>query len=34
LAGWVNQQQQHVIEYLQEEVRALKEQRGGKRMSF
>jgi hypothetical protein len=23
LAGWMNCQQQHVIEYLQEEVRAL-----------
>jgi hypothetical protein len=26
LAGWMNRQQQHVIEYLQEEVRVLKEQ--------
>ena len=34
LAGWVNQQQQYVIEYLQEEVRVLKEQRGKKRMRF
>jgi putative transposase len=28
LAGWVNRNQQHVIEYLQEEVRVLKEQLG------
>jgi hypothetical protein len=26
LAGWMNRQQQNVIEYLQEEVRVLKEQ--------
>ena len=26
LAGWLNRNQQHVIEYLQEEVRVLKEQ--------
>ena len=25
LAGWMNRQQQHVIEYLQEEVRVLRE---------
>jgi hypothetical protein len=25
LAGWMNRQQQHVIEYLQEEIRVLKE---------
>jgi hypothetical protein len=24
LAGWMNRQQQHVIEYLQEEIRVLK----------
>ena len=24
LAGWVNQQQGHVIDYLQEEIRVLK----------
>ena len=34
LAGWVNQQQEHVIDYLQEEIRVLKEQRGGKRVRF
>ncbi|HWH70162.1 MAG TPA: hypothetical protein VNT26_12310, partial [Candidatus Sulfotelmatobacter sp.] len=28
LAGWVNRNQQHVIEYLQEEVLVLKEQLG------
>ena len=27
LAGWTNRQQQHVIEYLQEEIRVLEEQR-------
>lgn len=32
LAGWMNQQQQDVIEYLQEEVRVLKEQQGSKRV--
>ena len=25
LAGWMNRQQQHVIEYLQEEIRVLEE---------
>ena len=34
LAGWVNQQQEHVIDYLQEEIRILKEQRGSKQMRF
>ena len=34
LAGRVNQQREHVIDYLQEEIRVLKEQRGGKRMRF
>jgi putative transposase len=37
LAGWMNQQQQEVIDYLQEEVRVLKEmakKRGGKRWRF
>ena len=34
LAGWMNRQQQHVIEYLQEEVRVLKEQRGDGRPKF
>ena len=30
LAGWINRNQQNVIEYLQEEVRVLKEQLGKK----
>lgn len=34
LAGWVNQAQQDVIDYLQEENRALREQLGGKRLRF
>ena len=34
LAGWMNQNQQWVIEYLQEEVRVLKELQGKKRMRF
>src|SRR5215831_3495250 len=34
LAGWVNQQQQDVIDYLQEENRVLREQRGAKRLRF
>jgi transposase len=34
LAGWVNRHQQHVIEYLQEEVRVLKELQRGKRLRF
>ena len=33
-AGWVNRHQQHVIEYLQEENRALRDQLGGKRLRF
>ncbi len=33
-AGWVNRHQQDVIEYLQEESRALREQLGGKRLRF
>jgi transposase InsO family protein len=33
-AGWVNRHQQDVIEYLQEENRALGEQLGGKRLRF
>jgi hypothetical protein len=33
LAGWINRHQQNVIEYLQEEVRVLKEQLG-KRLRF
>lgn len=32
LAGWINSNQQRVIEYLREENRVLKEQRGGKRL--
>jgi HTH-like domain len=32
LAGWMNQQQQDVIEYLQEENRVLHEQLGNKRL--
>jgi len=34
LAGWMNRQQQHVIEYLQEEIRVLKEQQGSRRPKF
>jgi hypothetical protein len=34
LAGWMNRQQQNVIEYLQEEIRVLKEQHGSKRIKF
>ena len=30
LAGWINRNQQNVIEYLQEEVKALKAQLGKK----
>jgi len=33
-AGWVNRYQQDVIEYLQEENRALRDQLGGKRLRF
>jgi transposase InsO family protein len=33
-AGWVNRHQQDVLEYLQEENRALREQLGGKRLRF
>ena len=33
-AGWVNQRQQDVIDYLQEENRVLREQLGGKRLPF
>ena len=33
-AGWVNRSQQDVIEYLQEENRALREQLDGKRLRF
>lgn len=34
LAGWVNRAQQHVINYLQEENRALRKQLGGKGLRF
>ena len=34
LAGWLNQQQQNVVEYLQEENRVLREQLKGKRLRF
>src|SRR5712692_8308233 len=34
LAGWMNQQQRHVIDYLQEENRALREQLGPGRLRF
>ncbi len=33
-AGWVNERQQHVIDYLQEENRVLREQIGKKRIRF
>ncbi len=32
LAGWVNRRQQHVIDYLVEENRALREQLRGRRV--
>src|SRR5215472_7318401 len=34
LAGWLDQQQQDVIDYLQEENRLLREQLGGQRLHF
>ena len=34
IAGWMNQRQQHVIEYLIEENRVLREQIGDRRMRF
>ena len=34
LSGREDQQREHVIDYLQEEIRVLKEQRGGKRVRF
>src|SRR5712691_12536999 len=34
LAGWVNQQQRDVVDYLQEENRALREQVGPGRLRF
>src|SRR3989449_3269366 len=34
VAGWMNQHQQHVVEYLTEENRVLREQIGNRRMRF
>ena len=34
IAGWMNQYQHHVIEYLLEENRVLREQIGSRRMRF
>ena len=34
LAGWINQQQREVIEYLQAENRMLREQLGPRRLRF
>ena len=34
LAGWINRQQQDVIEYLQEENRVLRSKLKGKRIRF
>src|SRR6267142_2793969 len=34
VAGWMNQHQQHVVEYLIEENRVLREQMGNRRMRF
>src|SRR5713101_4855084 len=34
LAGWMNEQQRHVIDYLQEENRVLREQLGPRRLRF
>jgi hypothetical protein len=34
LVGWVSRKQQHVIGYLQEEIRILKEQQGSRRLRF
>jgi putative transposase len=34
LAGWMNQRQQDVIEYLRKENRVLREQLGGRRLRF
>src|SRR5215471_11856849 len=34
LAGWINQQQREVIEYLQAENRVLREQLGSRRLRF
>src|ERR1017187_1173311 len=34
VAGWMNQQQQHAIEYLRVENRVLRAQLGGRRLRF
>src|SRR5215831_13604935 len=34
IAGWMNQHQQHVIDYLMEENRVLREQIGARRLRF
>src|SRR5262245_26170247 len=34
VAGWMNQKQQHAIEYLREENRVLREQLGTRRLRF
>ena len=34
LAGWINREQQSVIEYLREEIHVLRELLGSKRMRF
>jgi hypothetical protein len=34
VAGWMNQHQRHVIEYLMEENRVLREQIGNRRLRF
>ncbi len=34
VTGWMKQRQQHVIEYLVEENRVLREQLGGRRLRF
>src|SRR5918996_4502667 len=34
VAGWMNQKQQHAIEYLREENRVLREHLGGRRLRF
>src|SRR5215471_6362399 len=34
IAGWMNQHQQHVVDYLIEENRVLREQIGNRRMQF
>ena len=34
LAGWMNQKQQHAIDYLREENRVLREQLGTRRLRF